>query len=242
MTARTAGPARLWLCALSLWAFGAPPAAAEPPIAPAYLEHQLAAIGHVAGRRPAPGAGTGMGGCTGTLIDADLVLTAAHCAAGRVRNPEDLYITFGWRRDGPPLWRGTAAEVILSPGYRPGNHALESLPHDLALIRLPRPVPAELVTPIPLVAADGTEASFSVYGYLADADTVLRGYSDCPATQLAEALLGLSCTVQSGFSGGPVIAQTVDGAVVAAVAVANIPGRQTGIRSIAAIPPPEFVP
>ncbi|MEO1155555.1 MAG: hypothetical protein AAFX59_17135 [Pseudomonadota bacterium] len=40
----------------------------------------------------------------------------------------------------------------------------------------------------------------------------------------------------SGFSGGPLLAQTDAGPVVAGVAVAHAPGRRDGIRSFAALP------
>ena len=124
-------------------------AADTPPIAPAYIAADLLAIGHVTGTRPPPGSGEGLGGCTATLIAPTLVLTAAHCAAHRQDAPENLFITFGWRNNGPPLWRGTAARVLVDPDYIAGRYEIETPHHDLALIILPRPVPEDPIEPIP---------------------------------------------------------------------------------------------
>ncbi|MEM9317518.1 MAG: trypsin-like peptidase domain-containing protein [Pseudomonadota bacterium] len=229
--------ARHWLMAAALSL--APvivQAQATPPIAPAYISNDLQAVGHVATHLPAPGAGVGVGGCSGTLIAPDLVLTAAHCAAPRAGRPSGLYITFGWRADGPPLWRSAAAEIWVDPDYVPGATTLETLRHDVAFVRLPRAVPDTLITPIPLIA--GLRAEFyASYGYLAGADTLLRGHDRCRAELIAPALLGFDCAVVSGFSGGPLLVMGGDGPQVAAVAVAHLPGATGPIRSFAAIPP-----
>ncbi len=231
------------LTLLTVFAMLAGPGRADtPPIVPAYLEAQLRAIGHVSGRTPAPGAGTGLGGCSGTLITPLMVLTAAHCAAHRADTPEQLFITFGWSSSGPPLWRTTAARVIVPAGYVRGRYEIATLDRDLALVILPRPVPADIVTPIPLDA--GRQApSYGSYGYLAGADTVLRGHDGCRVAALAPGRVwGFDCDVISGFSGGPLLVMTSQGPRLAAVAVAHAPGVENGVRSFAVIPPPDLFP
>ena len=231
-----------WLILIAALVIAAPLRADAPPIAPAYLAAELRAIGHVTGQRPAPGAGTSAGGCSATLITPVLVLTAAHCAANRVENPQDLFITFGLSSSGPPLWRGTAARVDVLPEYVPGRYEIESLHTNLALVTLPRPVPAELVEPIPLHA--GLLAPrYASYGYLANADPLLRGHEGCRIAEIfAERLWGFDCDVVGGFSGGPLLARTPEGPRVVAVAVAHARGVTEGIRSFAAIPPPDLFP
>lgn len=213
-----------------------------PPISPAFVAAELVAIGHITGQLPRPGAGQGNGGCSGTLIAPTMVLTAAHCAAHRTDNPQNLYITFGWASDGPPLWRGTASAVRLYADYDGEVFEIDKLHQDVALVILPRPVPAELVPPIPLAA--GLEAeTYSSFGYLANADTLLRGQDGCQAVELTSAgVWGFDCDVVSGFSGGPLIAMTPDGPRVAAVAVAHAPGVRTGIRSFAVVPETRLFP
>lgn len=231
-----------WLWALAFVASSGPLQGDAPPIAPAFVAERLVAIGHITGNPPPPGAGVGVGGCTGTLIAPTIFLTAAHCVANRVNNPEDLYITFGWSRNGPPLWRGRAARVILYPEYPAPGYGLQTLHLDLALVLFPRPVPETLVPPIPLSAGQRAD-SYASYGYQAQADTLLRGDDGCQAVTLTEAgLWGFDCDVVGGFSGGPLIAESPDGPVVAAVAVANARGVETGVRSFAAVPEPRLFP
>ena len=231
-----------WAILMAALVLAAPVRADAPPIAPAFLAAELRAVGHVTGRRPAPGAAVDVGGCSATLITPVLVLTAAHCAAHRATNPQELFVTFGWSSSGPPLWRTTAARIDVMPGYVRGRYDVASLHTDLALITLPRPVPSTLVEPIPLYAALPA-TSYASYGYLAGADTLLRGHDGCQVAEIvAERLWGFDCDVVSGFSGGPLLAMTPEGPRLVAVAVAHAPGVREGIRSFAAIPPPELFP
>lgn len=233
---------RVFALIMGLWAAIAGPVSAEPPIVPAFRAAELVAVGHVSPRRPELGAGVGQGGCTGTLIAPDMVLTAAHCVASRVDAPQNLFITFGWSADGPPLWRGTASRILVYPDYQRDVFDLETLHLDAALVLLPRPVPAELVTPVPLAVGQPAD-SYENYGYLARAVTILRGSEGCNIAPLTDGLLwGFDCEVVSGFSGGPLIARTEEGPVVVAVAVAHAQGASTGIRSFAALPEPRLFP
>lgn len=211
-------------------------------IAPAFLARDLAAIGYVTGYRPPPGGGDGVSGCSATLIAPDLVLTAAHCAASHAQQPQRMHVTFGWNRNGPPLWRGTGSAVIVDANYQPGDLTLGAVAHDIAVIRLPRPVPADLITPIPLAPGFGTAPErFAIYGYARGAPTILRGYRDCRVGALPNNMIGSDCQVESGFSGGPLLRYEGNSPVVAAVLVANAPGRREGIVTFAAKPSEAFL-
>ncbi|MEM9756348.1 MAG: trypsin-like serine protease [Pseudomonadota bacterium] len=211
-----------------------------PPIAPRFVVAEYTAIAIVTSDAPEIGVDRTSGGCSGTLIAPDLVLTAAHCAHGRVAAPERLHVTFGWRDDGPPLWRSPAAAITLHHGYRPGTLPVEDLPTDLALIHLPRPVPAEIVAPIPYRPEPAADL-VAVYGYANGHDRILRGHAECPAARLTPGLYGLACQLVSGFSGGPVLREGTDGPEVVGVAVAIIPGAQVGVQAFAAVPLPDLI-
>ena len=100
------------------------------------------------GGRPAtelPGVGylvrDGITSCTGALVEPDLVLTAAHC----VSDPDET-IDFGWGDTSERQQVGTIARA-LHPRYiePPRNGGVAFQGHDVALVRLERPIELPLV-------------------------------------------------------------------------------------------------
>ena len=124
--------------------------------------------------------------CSGTLISADVVLTAGHCcdeSRGGLRvnplEPGDVAVYFG---DGPALMDNTlngefyaVSEVSIHPNYDP-----RSITNDLCLLRLSTPSSTK---PVPHLPADLGLSN-------ADAGTLLDfvgfGYSDLDKTEFGQ--------------------------------------------------------
>lgn len=91
--------------------------------------------------------------CGGTLIRADLVVTAAHCTEDFVGQPSQLQVLLGrthlWQAGGDMI---EAAEIIQHPSYVPHP----SFQSDLALIRLSRPSPL----PVTRIATRSSEPNW----------------------------------------------------------------------------------
>ena len=191
--------------------------------------------------------------CSGVLVAADLVLTAAHCVRGAVADPAGLRFDAGWT-DGHPAGRRRGRAVILAAeGVPPG---LAGLAQDVALIRLDSAfLPAE-ASPLPLAAA--APGMFVLHAFArtppdavpkhpapAEAAASAEAARDHPAPALPCAvlatrpgLLGLDCAVVSGNSGAPLLQAAGAGWHIVAIMVAS--GRGP-VRSWATLPPPPLL-
>lgn len=147
------------------------------------------------------------GFCTGTLIAADLVLTAAHCVLERDGTPVDASrITYraGFSH-GTALAEVPVARTIADPAYRNLDPApLEMIERDVALLQLAQPIPSALISPF-TVARPGNGDEVSVVSYAEGREEALSWQRVCKVIGRQDRLIAMDCDVTFGSSGAPVL-------------------------------------
>lgn len=214
---------------LALAALLSAPAGAAPLPDPAAVGW----LGYAAAPRP------GAGSCSGVLVAADLVVTAAHCltsaTTGAPADPAHLTFAAGWRQ-GRAAATARGAEVIL-----PAARVLLDgrLPYDLALLRLAAPITG--VTPLALATdPPPPDTPLTLLGYSQTAPDTAQREDGCRATLQAPPVIGLDCHAQGGFSGGAVLIATDGTFRLQAVMVAE--ARKTpGLGALALALPPDLI-
>ncbi|HEU0113659.1 MAG TPA: serine protease [Thermomicrobiales bacterium] len=180
--------------------------------------------------------------CSGSLIDASHVLTAAHCTfdLGAARPfPLDAYVVLVGQVDRTSTscaaCRKGVAAVAVDPAWT--GAGLEIVrPHDVAVLTLDAPVPAAIAQPIALIDSGGagldaagqsaiaagwgiTTTDGDASNVLMEAPLTVLGDAACGAnsTQLCTQVVGGRATC-SGDSGGPLFVEVAETAAGSAKA------------------------
>jgi V8-like Glu-specific endopeptidase len=151
----------------------------------------------------------GRGYCTGTLVTMDLVLTAAHCLYDK-RTGERVpatEITFK-----PGLRNGRAAayrsirRAAVHPEYSFGDpDTIQRVATDLAILELAQPIRQSNITPLMVDQTPRWLNNVALVSYARDREEVPSLQQSCRVLEREERVQVLSCDVDFGASGAPVL-------------------------------------
>ncbi len=160
--------------------------------------------------------------CTGTLIAPDLVLTAAHCAGNARYASVTVDFVAGWNA-GQMVMRARSAEIAVNPEYLTASKKQKHL-FDIAVVRLQRPVPKRLATPLSLRSfSNSLPGPFAIVGYHSRRPDAVNARFDCGKVNPPKlGGLHLDCHVISGNSGSPVLVREGDAWRIVAVLVGTL--------------------
>ena len=177
----------------------------------------------------------GKGFCTGTLIAADLVLTAAHCVfdrqSGQLLQPGQVTFRAGLR-DGVSIAVRSGLQIAVSPDYVPLQALTwDNVRRDVALLRLSQPIGTSDADPFVIYAGSDPGRDVSVASYGKGRAEAISRQRQCRLLQSADDLMSFDCNVTFGSSGAPVFAASGGrGRILSVISgMARVDGRTVAI-------------
>lgn len=146
--------------------------------------------------------------CTGVLVSADLVLTAAHClfekGSGKLVEIKDIQFLAGWR-DGRAAAHRKARRVIVHHDYSFGGaNRMDRIASDIALIELDRPIRASTMAPFERHTRPAVGEEVMVVSYALNRSESPSLQENCHVLSKDPRTMILSCGVTFGASGSPI--------------------------------------
>jgi protease YdgD len=199
------------------------------------------------------------GACSGVVIAADKILTAAHCVFNyrtrRFAPPSALHFLVAYR-SGRYAVHARVAAYEIGPGFDPLRYGATSAA-DWAVLTVTAPLPAA-IEPLGLsVDASPRGTPAVLVGYPQDRAHAMTADRDCELREGADRgrFLVHTCRGRKGYSGAPILVRDTSGAVrIAGIQIASargggreamiaVPARAIGrqapaVASTAAGPPP----